>query len=40
MRLDTAMEPAQSLYRSLGFLQIPPYQQVPVAGVVFMELEL
>jgi ribosomal protein S18 acetylase RimI-like enzyme len=40
MRLDTAMEPAQSLYRSLGFHEIPPYQQVPVAGVVFMELEL
>jgi putative acetyltransferase len=40
MRLDTAMEPARSLYRSLGFREIPPYQQVPVKGVVFMELEL
>jgi ribosomal protein S18 acetylase RimI-like enzyme len=40
MRLDTAMEPAKSLYRSLGFREIPPYQQVPVEGVVFMELEL
>lgn len=40
MRLDTAMEPAKSLYRSLGFREIPPYQHVPVEGVVFMELEL
>ncbi len=40
MRLDTAMEPARSLYQSLGFREIPPYQQVPVEGVVFMELEL
>ena len=40
MRLDTAMEPAKSLYKSLGFCEIPPYQQVPVDGVVFMELEL
>jgi epoxyqueuosine reductase QueG/ribosomal protein S18 acetylase RimI-like enzyme len=36
MRLDTAMEPARSLYRSLGFREIPPYQHVPVEGVVFM----
>ena len=40
MRLDTAMEPAKRLYESLGFREIPPYQQVPVAGVVFMEREL
>jgi epoxyqueuosine reductase len=40
MRLDTAMEPAMSLYKSLGFGEIPPYQHVPVEGVVFMELEL
>jgi putative acetyltransferase len=40
MRLDTVLEPAKSLYRSLGFREIPPYQQVPIAGVVFMELEL
>ena len=40
MRLDTVLEPARSLYRSLGFREIPPYQHVPVAGVVFMELEL
>jgi putative acetyltransferase len=40
MRLDTVLEPAKSLYRSLGFREIPPYQQVPIEGVVFMELEL
>ncbi len=40
MRLDTVLEPAKSLYRSLGFREIPPYQDVPVEGVVFMELEL
>lgn len=40
MRLDTAFEPARSLYRSLGFREIPPYQYVPVEGVTFMELEL
>jgi epoxyqueuosine reductase len=40
MRLDTVLEPAKSLYRALGFREIPPYQHVPVAGVVFMELEL
>ena len=40
LRLDTVLEPAQCLYRSLGFREIPPYQHVPIAGVVFMELEL
>ena len=40
MRLDTVLEPARSLYRSLGFREIPPYQHVPIDGVVFMELEL
>ncbi len=40
MRLDTVLEPAKGLYRSLGFREIPPYQHVPVAGVVFMEMEL
>ncbi len=40
MRLDTVLEPAKTLYRSLGFREIPPYQHVPVAGVVFMELQL
>jgi putative acetyltransferase len=40
MRLDTVLEPARSLYRSLGFRPIPPYQHVPIEGVAFMELEL
>jgi epoxyqueuosine reductase len=40
MRLDTVLEPAKGLYRSLGYREIPPYQHVPVAGVVFMELYL
>ncbi len=40
MRLDTVLEPAKGLYRSLGFREIPPYQRVPIEGVVFMELEL
>jgi ribosomal protein S18 acetylase RimI-like enzyme len=40
MRLDTVCEPAKDLYRSLGFREIPPYQHVPIEGVVFMELEL
>jgi epoxyqueuosine reductase len=40
MRLDTVLEPAKSLYRSLGFREIPPYQHVPIEGVIFMELEL
>ena len=40
MRLDTVLEPAKNQYRSLGSWEIPPYQQVPIEGVVFMELEL
>ncbi len=40
MRLDTVLEPAKCLYKSLGFREIPPYQCVPIEGVVFMELEL
>ena len=40
MRLDTVLEPAQNLYRSLGFTDIPPYQEVPIEGVVFLELPL
>jgi hypothetical protein len=39
-QVNTALEPAKSLYRSLGFQEIPPYQDVPVEGVVFMELAL
>ena len=40
MKLDTVLEPAKSLYKSLGFTEIPPYQHVPIEGVIFMELEL
>jgi GNAT superfamily N-acetyltransferase len=40
MRLDTVLEPAKCLYRSLGFREILPYQHVPMEGVAFMELEL
>jgi epoxyqueuosine reductase QueG/predicted GNAT family acetyltransferase len=40
MWLDTVMEPAKNLYRSLGFTDIPPYQEVPLEGVVFMALNL
>jgi len=40
MRLDTVLEPAKCLYKSLGFKEIPPYQHVPVEGVIFMEMEL
>ena len=40
MKLDAVLEPAKYLYKSLGFKEIPPYQHVPIDGVVFMELEL
>ena len=42
LRLDTheSMIPAQNLYRSYGFRDIPPYWDHPVPGVVFFELEL
>ena len=40
VRLDTApgMESAQALYRSFGFIAIPPYRPNPVPGATFLEL--
>jgi len=43
IRLDTIpslMENAVALYRSLGFRDIPPYYFNPIAGALFMELQL
>jgi putative acetyltransferase len=41
MRLDfVTPRTAESLYRSLGFKEIAPYEDIPIAGVVFMELKL
>ena len=43
MRLDTVpsvMAPAVKMYRALGFREIPPYAENPVAGAIFLELEL
>ena len=40
MWLDTVMKPAKDRYRSLGIRDIPPVRNVPIDGVVFMELWL
>lgn len=41
MRLDfIAPRAAEALYRSLGFKEINPYEDIPIANAVFMELKL
>ena len=43
MRLDTVpsvMASAVKMYRALGFREIPPYAENPVAGAIFLELKL
>ncbi|MGB8583313.1 MAG: GNAT family N-acetyltransferase [Candidatus Sulfotelmatobacter sp.] len=43
MRLDTVepvMKDAVGMYRKLGFKEIAPYRSNPVAGAMYMELEL
>ncbi len=42
MRLDSlpSMSAAISLYRRVGFDEMPPYYTTPVAGTVFMRLQL
>ncbi|MGA9389375.1 MAG: GNAT family N-acetyltransferase [Candidatus Sulfotelmatobacter sp.] len=43
MRLDTVepmMKDAVALYRKLGFKEVAPYRPNPIAGAMYMELEL
>ena len=43
MRLDTVepvMKDAVEMYRKLGFQEIAPYRSNPMAGAMYMELEL
>jgi ribosomal protein S18 acetylase RimI-like enzyme len=43
MRLDTVgpvMKDAVAMYRKLGFREIAPYRPNPIAGTIYMELEL
>jgi GNAT superfamily N-acetyltransferase len=43
MRLDTVepvMKDAVAMYRKLGFKEIPPYCANPMAGTLYMEVEL
>ena len=41
MRLDfIAPRTSESLYRTLGFKEIAPYEDIPIKGAVFMELKL
>jgi putative acetyltransferase len=43
MRLDTVeplMKDAVAMYRKLGFKEIAPYRENPIAGAMYMELEL
>jgi ribosomal protein S18 acetylase RimI-like enzyme len=43
MRLDTVepvMKDAVAMYRRFGFREIVPYRENPIAGAIYMELEL